>query len=456
MHACCSRRLQQSLAHIPRHTRTYATSSSYVPLKSRRDVAPAPVPTTKPKPTSQTFFSGRASFNDTILRLQDIAKEAKYSLRKAHILPKNDKTKVMMVKPTGTPNVAGGQWKNAEDMARLFDGVKRLPTGDYRKVVQLLVELNEYRALAQSALSSTSAHSESSSSSSSSLLDPQPSLYPTSEYTVPDSRKPPMPPTQVLDVLDNLLERFQRTSYKENLARLIQVDSAASAVEDALLLEPEGARAKGGKAHVDEYGRAYALGRRKESSARVWLVPAKIPRFRPEVKEADSTPEQTPPASSSSSSLSSAEVSAPANSKHPVEKGVMPGSNGHNNGKPAVDSASHARFLTALKSTFTPSKTSTSTFTPPTSPTGITITPSITQIIINNLPLHVYFTNTIDREKVVFPFKATGTLGKYNVFALVRGGGTTGQAGAVALGIARAIRTFFPTGTRILKGCKCV
>lgn len=438
-----SRRLQQALVHVSRHARTYATSSNYVPLKSRRDVAPAPV-VTKPKPTSQTFFSGRASFNDTILRLQDTAKEAKYSLRKTHILPPSGKNRIKLTS-TRTTSVAGGQWKNAEDMARLFDGVKKLPTGDYRKVIQLLVELNEYRVLAQSPRSSA----RSSSSSSSSFLDPQPSLYPTSEFTIPESRKPPMPTSQVLDVLDNLLEPFQRASYTEQLARLMHTDSPlnrASTVEDAeyALLEPEGARARGGQAHIDEYGRAYALGRRKESSARVWLVPTKIPRFRPEVKEADNAPEQAP-LTLVSSSPPSVEGSASANNKRPVEKDIVPGT------KPAVDSASHARFLTALKSTFTPSKTS--ILPPPTSPTGITLTPSITQILINNVPLHVYFSNTIDREKVVFPFKATGTLGKYNVFALVRGGGTTGQAGAVALGIARAVRTFFPTGTRILKGC---
>ena len=225
--------------------------------------------------------------------------------------------------------------------------------------------------------------------------------------------------------------------------------SSAEDVENAFL-EPEGARAKGGKAHIDEYGRAYALGRRKESSARVWLVPAKIPRFRPEVKEAVRTAEEGDPQTKILSpappvlSRSSAEVSTSSTRSPPSV--ATPS-------EPTVNSVAHARFLAALKSTFTSSKFP-SAFTPPASPTGMTVTPSVSQILVNNVPLHVYFTNTIDREKVVFPFKATGTLGKYNVFALVRGGGTTGQAGAVALGIARAIRTFFPTGTRILKGCK--
>jgi len=39
----------------------------------------------------------------------------------------------------------------------------------------------------------------------------------------------------------------------------------------------------------------------------------------------------------------------------------------------------------------------------------------------------------------VRPLKVAGVLGAYNVFALVRGGGMSGQSGAVALGVARAL-----------------
>jgi len=37
------------------------------------------------------------------------------------------------------------------------------------------------------------------------------------------------------------------------------------------------------------------------------------------------------------------------------------------------------------------------------------------------------------------PFEITGTLGKYDLIARVHGGGTTGQAGALRMGIARAL-----------------
>ena len=37
------------------------------------------------------------------------------------------------------------------------------------------------------------------------------------------------------------------------------------------------------------------------------------------------------------------------------------------------------------------------------------------------------------------PFEVTDTLGKYDVFVNVDGGGSSGQAGAVTLGVARAL-----------------
>ena len=49
-----------------------------------------------------------------------------------------------------------------------------------------------------------------------------------------------------------------------------------------------------------------------------------------------------------------------------------------------------------------------------------------------------------DRERVVRPFKIAGLLGAFNVFSLVRGGGTTGQSGAICLGIAKGLAAHVP------------
>lgn len=61
------------------------------------------------------------------------------------------------------------------------------------------------------------------------------------------------------------------------------------------------------------------------------------------------------------------------------------------------------------------------------------------QIFVNGVHFSEYFGLSHDREKLVVPFEATGTLGKYNVWAIVRGGGSTGQAGAISLAVSRGL-----------------
>ena len=58
---------------------------------------------------------------------------------------------------------------------------------------------------------------------------------------------------------------------------------------------------------------------------------------------------------------------------------------------------------------------------------------------VNDKPLEEYFTRDFDRSAVTKPLKATGTDGRFNVTVKVSGGGVTGQADAVKLGIARAL-----------------
>lgn len=63
------------------------------------------------------------------------------------------------------------------------------------------------------------------------------------------------------------------------------------------------------------------------------------------------------------------------------------------------------------------------------------------QITINKRDLDSYFPVERTRGKVLAPLKATHTLGKFDVLVSVAGGGSTGQADAVMLGVARALRT---------------
>jgi small subunit ribosomal protein S9 len=55
-----------------------------------------------------------------------------------------------------------------------------------------------------------------------------------------------------------------------------------------------------------------------------------------------------------------------------------------------------------------------------------------------------YFTEDRDRASVYSPLKATGVLGKIDVVVRVSGGGYMGQAGAIMLGVARALKGYDP------------
>jgi len=59
--------------------------------------------------------------------------------------------------------------------------------------------------------------------------------------------------------------------------------------------------------------------------------------------------------------------------------------------------------------------------------------------VINGKPAPEYFVRAEDLAWASEPLNATGNLGKFAVSALVEGGGITGQAGAIRLGVARAL-----------------
>jgi small subunit ribosomal protein S9 len=60
-------------------------------------------------------------------------------------------------------------------------------------------------------------------------------------------------------------------------------------------------------------------------------------------------------------------------------------------------------------------------------------------IVINDRPVDEYFTRLMDVIHLKEPLEVTNTEGRYDISVLVSGGGIKGQAGAVRLGIARAL-----------------
>lgn len=67
------------------------------------------------------------------------------------------------------------------------------------------------------------------------------------------------------------------------------------------------------------------------------------------------------------------------------------------------------------------------------------LSPGDGKISINKRSVEDYFTEQRDRQDVLAPFEITNTLGKWDAMIKVGGGGRTGQAGAIRLGIARAL-----------------
>ena len=74
----------------------------------------------------------------------------------------------------------------------------------------------------------------------------------------------------------------------------------------------------------------------------------------------------------------------------------------------------------------------------------VRVKPGKGELLINKRQVHEYFSQEKDRNVVSAPLKATDTFGNLDVFVNVKGGGTTGQAGAVMLGIARALKNYDP------------
>jgi small subunit ribosomal protein S9 len=64
---------------------------------------------------------------------------------------------------------------------------------------------------------------------------------------------------------------------------------------------------------------------------------------------------------------------------------------------------------------------------------------------INGRKLEEYFKNIRDLQMIEAPLRATEKLGQVDLWVRVNGGGTTGQTGAIVMGIARALEAMNPS-----------
>ena len=69
----------------------------------------------------------------------------------------------------------------------------------------------------------------------------------------------------------------------------------------------------------------------------------------------------------------------------------------------------------------------------------VRLTPGTGKIVVNGRELQDYFPNKLHQQLITDPFKVLDLQGAYDVIARISGGGVAGQAGALRLGIARAL-----------------
>ncbi|KAI0312748.1 ribosomal protein S9/S16-domain-containing protein [Amylostereum chailletii] len=309
-------------------SRCYATAAAgpaYVPPASMEHLeTPRRSQYEKAKPPSSTFYTGRSDYHDDMAQLDTAIQHARRALTSLELLP-------LPAFARASLPAAQLAWKSRQDMSGMF--VRRLTTQRYRRLTELLAQLDEYVRIARAA-----GHGS------------------------------------LADGIAHILNLFERN-------------------DKELLL----ARGKAKPVVFDRYGRTYTVGKRKESVARVWIIPV-----------------QTPPPS--------AEPDTPVVSSNAAAYGL----------EPAVQDA----------------------FERPTDEAPVPVT--TTTILVNNRPLREFFPTPADRERVVRPLKLAGALGSYNVFVIVRGGGTTGQSGAVAHGIAKGVAAHVPEVETTLRKAKLI
>ncbi|MDQ2694484.1 MAG: 30S ribosomal protein S9 [Pseudomonadota bacterium] len=77
-----------------------------------------------------------------------------------------------------------------------------------------------------------------------------------------------------------------------------------------------------------------------------------------------------------------------------------------------------------------------------TSTARVFLRPGTGNIVVNQLPLDQYFGRETSRMVVRQPLQVADLADKFDLYVTVRGGGSTGQAGAIRHGITRALMDY--------------
>lgn len=86
----------------------------------------------------------------------------------------------------------------------------------------------------------------------------------------------------------------------------------------------------------------------------------------------------------------------------------------------------------------------------------VVLTPGTGKITINSREFMDYFPRETDRILIMQPLKLANLENKFDMDVRVVGGGSTGQAGALRMGLARAILAHDPNTKPVLKKASCL
>ncbi|KAL0086597.1 ribosomal protein S9/S16-domain-containing protein [Phycomyces blakesleeanus] len=78
------------------------------------------------------------------------------------------------------------------------------------------------------------------------------------------------------------------------------------------------------------------------------------------------------------------------------------------------------------------------------------------KVLVNGESLETYFKRPVDRDEVTLPLKVTENSDKFNIWVSVNGGGTTGQAQAIKLGVGKALLTHNMEWKPLLREAGCI
>ena len=73
------------------------------------------------------------------------------------------------------------------------------------------------------------------------------------------------------------------------------------------------------------------------------------------------------------------------------------------------------------------------------------IKPGSGKVVVNGKEMNKYFARPVLQMVLRQPFEVAGVVGEFDVNATVKGGGLSGQAGAVKHGISKALQLYEPT-----------